>query len=102
MDFETFKHLVNSSGGGLSARRCASSTGHWQICGGDRLVNVWPETKKRGFVMQLDGDESQPGNVGQAIRLARSKPLDGKTEQTLVVQVGLCRTVFGVFWRWFW
>lgn len=88
----------------LKPRKCHPT--HWQITGGARRVNCWPNTKARGFVMAADGETGQPGTVAEAIRLAvppvmvdctfhnvqppREEPKDG--------HVGLIRR----FWRWIW
>ncbi len=42
---------------------------HWQITGGEQLVNVWPNTK-RGFRMAADNGRGRPGTVAEAIKLA--------------------------------
>lgn len=85
----------------LKPRHCIA--GHYQILGGDRLVNCWPETK-RGFVYQADGQKSRIGSLADAIQLAgppTSKPPEENSppwEEPKNHQVGLIRR----FWRWIW
>lgn len=57
-DFNAFKTAVEASG--LAAHQCASETPHWQIKGGQRIVNIWPETNA--------GPKMQMG-VAKAVRL---------------------------------
>ncbi len=52
MTFETFDEMVRNAG--LRARCCSPI--HWQILGGTRLVNVWPDTK-RGFEVQMANED---------------------------------------------
>jgi hypothetical protein len=53
---------------GLWLRRC--STHHYQICGGKKLVNFWPNAKK-GFKVQVNGEKGLLGHtIHSAIALA--------------------------------
>jgi len=102
MTFAKFREQVEAVG--LAARRC--SPVHWQICGGDTLVNVWPNTR-HGFKFQLDGKESQRGRLEDAIRMAgppepTTKPADDRppwAEAKLPRErVGLIRWLWRLLW----
>ncbi len=55
---------------GLVPKSClAGDGGHWQITGGEQMVNVWPNTK-RGFVMAAGNGRGRFGSVAKAIKLA--------------------------------
>jgi hypothetical protein len=58
---------------GLGCRRCGIH--HWQILGGQQIVNVWPDTKK-GFRFQAGKAPVRTGDLGEAI-LAAGKPSVG-------------------------
>lgn len=104
MKYETFKSQVTEAG--LEARKCNPL--HWQIRGGKRLVNVWPETK-RGFCFQAFGRTVHRGaQLEEAIEAAElprraSEPpwqhIDVQVEgKILSPDVGIIRR----FWRWLW
>ncbi len=97
-----FSQAVATAGRGLNARHCAEH--HWQIQGGDWLVNCWPNSN-RGFVMQKDGEQSRVGSLREAIDLAsppKAKPATETVappwEETRDRPVGLIRRL----WRWIW
>jgi hypothetical protein len=108
MKYSTFAETVEAAS--LQSRRCTGD--HWQILGGERLVNVWPHSKK-GFRFQADGQKSRlsrgGGNLQQAIDLAGPSP-QAAVEQALASlppweedqqkpdRVGLIRWL----WRWVW
>ncbi len=66
ISYDDFAREVKSSG--LKPRWCHQT--HWQIMCGSQLVNVWPNTRKRGLAFQADGEKSRGGTVSEAIRLA--------------------------------
>lgn len=75
MNWESFKRDVKAAG--LEAKWCGAhdqpyweADCHWQIRGGQQLVNIWPNTTKRGFVMQADHQKSKKGTIAKAIKLA--------------------------------
>ncbi len=86
--------------------KCCHVT-HWQIKGGTRnkLVNCWPNTKK-GFRFQAEGGEFVfGGNVSDAIQMAGVKRPAADSSQgggSAEKPVGLCRTVWRLFWKWIW
>lgn len=80
MNFHDFQRDVERAG--LKARKCSPI--HWQIIGGRRLVNVWPNTK-RGFRFQPAGQAVRTGRVEQAIAFADppSWPSSSQTAEKL-------------------
>jgi hypothetical protein len=79
---------------GLQARHCSPI--HWQLHGGERLVNVWPHTR-RGLRFQADGQKSQAGTLADAIALAG--PPEQLREQAAPWEPEIRRT--GLI-RWLW
>lgn len=98
MTYNTFAAAVEHAG--LIPRFCIK--GHWQIQGGKYRVDIWPNTRKRGFVMRRHGQKSQPGSVEAAIKLALPPDRSAKADESVPweapaeTQVGIIRQV----WRW--
>lgn len=65
MKWDAFAAQVRKSG--LHPRQCCMW--HWQIRGGDRIVNCWPHTKV-GFKYQAVGEKARAGDVKRAIEAA--------------------------------
>lgn len=102
MKYSHFQETVETAG--LEPRRCNAV--HWQIRGGERLVNVWPNAKRGGFRFQEDGKKSRLGNLAQAIELAGPPPIPAaevtaapREETTKAPErVGLIRWLWRVLW----
>lgn len=70
MTYYQFEEQVTNAG--FTAVACSDI--HWQIRGGQRIVNVWPHTK-HGLRFQRDGQKAQNGTLSGAIAAAgRTKP----------------------------
>ena len=103
MKYSHFEQTVEAAG--LEPRRCSND--HWQIRGGERLVNVWPHSKK-GFRFQVDGKKSQFGNVPLAIEFAgpppnpiveeAPSPWENTQGKPAIERVGLIRWLWRMFW----
>jgi hypothetical protein len=103
MTYNDFSERICNAG--LRARRCSEF--HWQISGGDRIVNCWPNSK-RGFVFQSDlGGKAKLGSLDEAIQasggpgLSRDAPFDADPKK-LPSPESRPPGVIRRFWRWFW
>ena len=65
MNWTKFKCAVQTAG--LEPRDCGND--HWQITGGEQLVNCWANSN-RGFRMAAGNGRGRSGSVAEAIRLA--------------------------------
>jgi 5-methylcytosine-specific restriction endonuclease McrA len=65
MTYEQFQERVVAAG--LTPRQCSPS--HYQIIGGERIVNVWPKSPQ-GFKYQVNPHKAVIGNLASAIRSA--------------------------------
>ena len=104
MNWETFKRAVEAAG--LQPRDCGNH--HWQIKGGEQLVNCWAHTN-RGFRIAAKNGNGRSGTMAWAITLAGPpKVPEPQAEQKYPAsvpktppweqRVGLIRR----FWRWIW
>ena len=93
----TFEEFADrAAAAGLGALEC--SPVHWQLRGGWRLVNVWPNTR-RGFRFAAGDGKGRSGTLRDAIQLAgpvRPVPPEKPPRQPPAPRVGLNRR----FWRW--
>lgn len=103
MNYETFMECVERFR--LEPRKC--SPVHWQIRGGRRLVNVWPNTK-RGFRFQASGQAVRTGVIGEAITAAgptiggsppwEDEPVPTAESPLPPDRVGLIRWLWRIIW----
>ena len=105
----------------LHPKACpASGCDHWQITGGAKLVNVWPNTK-RGCRIAVDNGRGRSGTVAKAIALAGPPKLQAEKKYPPSVpdkfpagtsanapfgpdkpRVGLIRWFWRLVVRWIW
>jgi len=103
VDFEDFAAAVREAG--LEARQCTPM--HWQIRGGERLVNCWPVSGRLRIYVDRT-DHSTLGTLKEALRAAGARPRPAPAVRPEVVEtppwepvqrpVGLLRRL----WRFLW
>lgn len=99
MTYNEFADQVKRAG--LIPKMCRDD--HWQIRGGKRLVNFWPNAKG-GSKYYVDNDErSHRGSLDVAIRKAGPSTLPRRDEtppweKPSVERVGLIRWLWRLIW----
>ncbi len=101
--YQDFARHVESAG--LTPRNCTEH--HWQIRGGERLVNCWPHGGQ--LRIHVDGGgKSRLGTIRDALRLAgvRPKPADEsppwEEPKPPVRTPGVLRRCLRAMWRFLW